>query len=517
MSTPARAPLAVPPVPLYGLHELAFEAREPAADPFGVALDVRFRDDAGRELLVPAYYDGGATYRARFSPPAPGRWRYAVDAAEGSARALAGPTEGEVHCVAAGTRGPLQRAAEPHHLVYASGERAVILGNTAYNLLACYRRAPDEARAFVAYYAERGFNWVRFFLEQTTWDSHGHVVWPWGGTPERPDFGTFDLDHFRAAEDVLRLLDAAGCTASVILLHPSDPVFRGRDDLVPPFRRYIRYAVARLGAFSNVVWNIANEWERERVLTTDDVEALGSYLAAVDPYQRLTAVHHYARFEFPEAPWVDVASMQHRGLPYEINRVAVANRCFGKPVLNEEYGYEADVLAPPNDPANVRRDHWALAMAGAYGTYGDKTKGSKVGAYFSATLEDSIDAVVPDALQHLPRLMARVPYWQMVPLNDLLSGCIREEVFCLARPGHEYLVYMAVGQNVGLDLSHVSGGALRGEWWNPRTGEVSTPFERPRFEGQRPRGSGAIRTPVVFTPPDYEHDWVLRVAAQEGS
>jgi Putative collagen-binding domain of a collagenase len=193
--------------------------------------------------------------------------------------------------------------------------------------------------------------------------------------------------------------------------------------------------------------------------------------------------------------------------------VAVANRVFGKPVLNEEYGYEADVLGPPNDPVNVRRDHWALTMAGAYGTYGDKTKGSKVGAYFSSTLEDSLGAVVPDALQHLPALMRRVPYWRMSPLNELLSGCIREEVFCLAWPGHEYLVYMTVGQNVGLDLSHVSSGTLRGEWWNPRTGEVSPPFERPRFDAPRRWGSGAIRTPVVFTPPDYEHDWILRVTA----
>ncbi len=193
----------------------------------------------------------------------------------------------------------------------------------------------------------------------------------------------------------------------------------------------------------------------------------------------------------------------------------MANRYFGKPVLNEEYGYEADMLGPPNDPANVRRDHWALTMAGAYGSYGDKTKGPKVGVYFTSTLKDSAGAMVPDILQHVPRLMARVPYWEMAPLNELLSGCIREEVFCLARPGSEYLVYMTVGQNVGLDLSHVSGGTLRCEWWNPRTGEVGAPFERPRFDGPRKWGSGAIRTPVVFAPPDYEHDWVLRVRTHD--
>ena len=43
-----------------------------------------------------------------------------------------------------------------------------------------------------------------------------------------------------------------------------------------------------------------------------------------------------------------------------------------------------------------------------------------------------------------------------------------------------------------------------------RAGE---PFERPRFPSERPRGSGGLQQPVVFTPPHHEHDWVLRVTA----
>jgi hypothetical protein len=183
--------------------------------------------------------------------------------------------------------------------------------------------------------------------------------------------------------------------------------------------------------------------------------------------------------------------MQHRGPPHEINRVAVANRSFGKPVLNEEYGYEGDDHSPPNDHASVRHDHWALILAGAYGTYGDKTKGPKIGAYFSSTLEDSGGAVAPDSLRHIPALMGRTRWWEMTPLNELLSGCRREEVFCLARPGQVYLVYMTAGQDASLDLSHVNSGTLRGEWWDPRTGEVGPAFDRPRFEA----GTGGAPLP----------------------
>jgi hypothetical protein len=506
-SSTGRPPIEVP---RFGIHEVVLYAPAISTDPFAAAPHARFRHEAGPELVVAGFFDGAGTYRLRFSPSETGRWTYAVDPGE---LALRGDLTGELHCLPSTRRGPIRPALPGHHFAFASGERAFVLGNTAYNLIACYRRSPEEARAFVDYYAQRNVNWCRFFLQQTSWDSHGHVVWPWGGTAEEPDFASFDLETFRAAEAVVELLAARSCIASVILLHPSDAVFHTRDkeSLRALFRRYFRYAVARLGAYANVVWNVANEWERQLVLDAGDVEILGGALAQLDPYRRPIAVHHHARFEFPTRPWVAMASMQHRGLPHEINRVAIVNRYFGKPVLNEEYGYEGDNLAPPNDPVNVRRDHWALTMAGAYGTYGDKTKGPKIGAYFSSTLKDSVGATAPDTLRHIPVLMSRTRYWEMAPMNELLSGCLAEEVFCLARPGEEYLVYMTVGQDIGLDLSHVTTPVLRCEWWNPRSGEVGATFDRPRDDGQRRWGSRAVRAAVVFTPPDYVQDWVLRV------
>ena len=499
-------------IPQYALFETLVRLAARAPEPSPVELGAVFSPPAGApRLRVPLYYDGDRTYRLRFSPETPGAWTWAIEPPAGVA--LDGHPSGAFDVTPSTARGPLRRAPEPHHFRYAGGERPFVLGATAYNLIACYQRAPEEARAFVEHYARRGFNWVRFFLQQSTWDSHGRVVWPWGGSPEAPDFGAFDPATFRAAEAVVRLLAGAGCTASVILLHPCDPVFRRRDDLIPVFRRYFREAVARLGAYANVVWNVANEWERGFVLEARQLETLGAFLEQIDPYGRLTSVHHYGRFEFPDRPWTDMASMQHRGLPHEINRVAVANRAFGKPVLNEEYGYEGDDHSPPNDPASVRHDHWALTLAGAYGTYGDKTKGPKIGAYFSSTLEDSAGAVAPNSLRHLPALMGRTRWWEMTPLNELLSGCRREEVFCLARPGQAYLVYMTTGQDVSLDLSHVTSGTLRAEWWNPRTGEAGPAFDRPRFESGRKWGAASVREPVTFTPPDHEHDWALYLTA----
>lgn len=40
-------------------------------------------------------------------------------------------------------RFPVRVSPDGRHFVYANGEPAFTLGNTAYNLIACYRRSPD--------------------------------------------------------------------------------------------------------------------------------------------------------------------------------------------------------------------------------------------------------------------------------------------------------------------------------------------------------------------------------------
>jgi hypothetical protein len=214
-----------------------------------------------------------------------------------------------------------------------------------------------------------------------------------------------------------------------------------------------------------------------------------------------------------------MASMQHRGLPHDINRIALQNRHFHKPVINEEYGYEGDNHSPPNDAANVRADHWALAMAGSYGTYGDKTKGPKIAVYFSSVLRDSIGATVPETLGHLHGFMSGTGYEEMEPCNELLSECNPEEAFCLAKPGVEYVVYLVRGQAFRLNLTHVRGD-LRATWLNPITGELSEvdrvtiPQQLTDLGPDEEETLSSLvreRHQVTFEPPNKAQDWVLHL------
>jgi hypothetical protein len=256
------------------------------------------------------------------------------------------------------------------------------------------------------------------------------------------------------------------------------------------------------------------------VFTFDEVDELGRYLHTLDPYQRLTACHHYARFEFYEKEWTDMSSIQHRALPGEINRVILQNRLFNKPVLNEEYGYEGDTLQPPSDADNVRHDHWAIALAGGYATYGDKTKGPKIGVYCSARLQDARGTSAPDKLMYLQAFMEQTGYRAMSPCNAFVSQCNPEQVFCLANPGKEYIVYLVKGQTFAINLTHARGD-LATTWYNPRTGEFTRVAdvrvhqnmnELPEWmRGEHSWFNMHRHSQYEFTPPDLENDWVLHL------
>ena len=53
-----------------------------------------------------------------------------------------------------------------------------------------------------------------------------------------------------------------GIQADVILFHPYDAGHWGFDNMgAENDDRYLRYMIARLGAYRNVWWSLANEWD----------------------------------------------------------------------------------------------------------------------------------------------------------------------------------------------------------------------------------------------------------------
>jgi hypothetical protein len=101
------------------------------------------------------------------------------------------------------------------------------------------------------------------------------------------------------------------------------------------------------------------------------------------------------------------------------------------------------------------------------------------------------------AMGHARTLANGINLMDMVPRNELASSR-----YCLANPGKEYLIYVAEGRAVTVDLRDAVG-ALAVEWFNAKTGQSKT---------AQPARGGDRRT---FASPFGSDDAVLHLEVSE--
>jgi len=131
---------------------------------------------------------------------------------------------------------------------------------------------------------------------------------------------------------------------------------------------YIRYAVARLSAFSNVWWSMANEWDliackghgiRSSPQSSSTWDRMFEVLRAEDPYTRETSVHNWdgptAVMYDHSKPWIDHISLQANAQSYREHTTPsiVAGRYGHKPTIWDEVGYEGDLPYEFGDRSGV--------------------------------------------------------------------------------------------------------------------------------------------------------------------
>src|SRR5687768_12692230 len=78
-------------VPRWGLFEAAFNSTRPSDNPLqDTELRATFTAPSSRQHTVHGFWDGGATWRVRFSPDEPGQWTYTTTASPESESGLHG-------------------------------------------------------------------------------------------------------------------------------------------------------------------------------------------------------------------------------------------------------------------------------------------------------------------------------------------------------------------------------------------------------------------------------------------
>jgi len=412
-------------------------ADAPARD---ITLRARFRHESGEPAVtVHGFWDGdgkggsrGNVFKVRFCPTRAGRWT--LEKVESSAGKLAGRREGAV-VLADPSDYPgfwMPDPASPGRRWYrrSDGSHPYIVGNTHYTFLS---RMDDDGRrsATIADDVRANatcFNKLRFSINpcrypdptvQPYFDDAGRGTGD-GDFSHRPNPAWFH-DRVDAAVAACRRADTI---ADLILCGPDTrearSVLRARasgGDAAP----LLRYVAARYGAYPNVWFCLANEWDiKDPKYTADEMKRFGTVLRAHLPYPTPVSAHAKGR-PWPEElngppAWNDHAIIQKkiRRLGPAADIVARSHDLAGRlPVIDDELGYEGQGDRFTRD--DILEGHLGAFLGGGYGTTGHKPANKK-GHYFWGGFRPDEHTAGPNLAWLRKAIDRHVPFWTMAPV-----------------------------------------------------------------------------------------------------
>jgi len=367
-----------------------------------VELTARFSNGQA-SIDVTGFYDGDGVYRLRFMPPATGRWRYET---RSNATELNGET-GTFTCIASSARnhGPV-RVHNTFHFAYADGTPYRPVGTTCY---AWTHQGEELEEQTLATLKSGPFNKMRMcvFPKRYSFNENEPPVYPYEGTPPAPrkmsgngngngngngavinengasghissgakwDTSRFNPAFFRHLEQRIGQLRDMGIEADLILFHPYDLGHWGfdrmdeqADDL------YLRYVVARLSAFRNVWWSMANEFDFMKEKKPADWDRYFQIVQEADPYDHLRSVHNGKHIYDHNKPWVTHASIQNGLAVADFGRAVLYRDVYYKPIVFDEVKYEGDIEQRWGNISGEEMVHrmWQGTISGTYVGHGE--------------------------------------------------------------------------------------------------------------------------------------------------
>jgi hypothetical protein len=479
-------------VEAYDFVEVTANVERPdASNPF---TDVTLRGTFGRasgneHQEVVGFCDSadGSVFRIRFMPSSPGDYSYSLTYRQGSFETT---QAGGFRAADGHRRGPVRVDPKyPWHFIWeGTGEHYFFSGTTAYFLLGwnderiiqysverLHRLKVNRLRVTIAgrenvLFGEPVMNGGNFTTYLTPWPAQQADDMYHPGF----DYTRFNLEYWRKFEHAVRFARDRDMIISLVLdmndnkVHPPAA---SEDEY-----RFIRYAIARLGAFSNITWDLGDDLERYR--SDEWTHETGTLIKKCDPYKHLATSHpvedvHQDR----TSDWFDFTSFQEwsRNQHAYILKQRQAQEKTGRiiPQTNEEYGYEDHypMWAPGlgSESAEVlRRTAWDIYMAGGYQTAGESARrGTNIwpdtgGGWLNGRGDDTMTMFV--GFGHIVDFFTSFEWWKTDPHDELVDN----GNYCLAQPGQIYAVYLPRSGKVKIQLEP---GRYSAFWFGATTGE----------------------------------------------
>jgi len=359
--------MSIATVEKWGVFEASFEGPSDGNPYLDVAFDAIFTHKS-REVRVPGFHDGGNTYRVRFMPDTEGEWTYRTRSKTATLDKLTGSFVASPP--SPGNHGPV-RVRNKFHFAYADGTPFLSFGTTCYawthQPLAMQQQTLETLQ-------QTRFNKIRMgvFPKDYPYNTNEplHRCFE-RGTGGKEDFDRPNAALFQHFDRQVEALCKLGIEADIIIFHPYDR-WGYADMSAEQDYRYVAYLAARLSAYRNVWWSLANEYDF--LLDTKPMEQWDRYfhiLEENDPYQHLRSIHNgdvTANFDHRK-PWVTHTCIQN----WDVKRTQEWRNAYGKPVVNDEPEYEGDIIQSWGNisaPELVHR-FWTTVTRGGYAGHGE--------------------------------------------------------------------------------------------------------------------------------------------------
>jgi len=445
--------------------------------------------DGAKRWNVEGFCDSvdGSVFRIRFMPPAPGDYKYSVEYHQ--ARGTRTST-GVFHASDGYRRGPIRIDPQYrwHFIWEGTGEHYFFNGTTAYWLMGWQDDSVIQAsidrlhklkinRMRVTVAGRSNLFYGEPVMPSSTWTL---FITPWPATlPEdvyHPgfDYTRFDVSYWQKFDRALRYARDKDMVISLVLdmndgqTHPAAGS--------PDEYRFIRYAIARFGAFSNITWDLGDDLDKYRSRWW--THATGTLIKNWDPYRHLATSHPINNVRQDRtSDWFDFTSFQewsrrqHSFMRDQRRQQERTGRII--PQTNEEYGYEDHYPlwseGPGSESADtLRRTAWDIAMAGGYQTTGETARrGTNVwpdtgGGWMNGRGDDTMTML--QGYAHIVDFFSTFEWWKTNPHDELVNA----GNYCLANPGETYAAYLPGGGALTIRLLP---GQYEGAWFNAVTGE----------------------------------------------
>jgi hypothetical protein len=351
----------------WDFFEAAFTGPSAGNPHIDVNFEAFFKQNS-RVVRVPGFYDGNGTYKVRFMPDNEGEWTFLT---QSSAPALDGQTGGFTAGPAgAGNHGPVQ-VSHQFHFAHADGTPYLPFGTTSY---AWTHQTPELQAETLASLKGARFNKMRMgvFPKDYPFNTNEPLYDMYEVDAEGElDFDRPNAEAFRHFENQVGALRDLGIEADIIIFHPYDRW--GYCDMSPEQDfRYVAYLAARLSAYRNVWWSLANEYDF--LLNTKPMAQWDRYFQIIeenDPYRHLKSIHNgdvNANYDHRK-PWVSHVCIQN----WDVKRTQEWRDTYGKPVINDEPEYEGNIMLSWGNisaPELVHR-YWITLLRGGYAGHGE--------------------------------------------------------------------------------------------------------------------------------------------------